>query len=481
LFDGSVKHINVEQSINFVFEVCKEDSAKEKESVVEGEYKCSICKLKFGTNEELQAHLRAPGLPDIVTGAYEIKKNIKSSSKEKSRPDQTDETTKNENKKQSIPAFKQSIDKNDASILIEATVPSTFNGKRIKWLCRQQGSCSMSSFPTSKYLQSKSQCEEAIKKGRIFVNRQVALDSSRIVVEGDIVSLVKEYQPPKDTVLTNDDHGVKIVREIFSKYDLGNTIIVAYKPVGIRCFGSFSPNTLEMIVQKKVSSSIGITNICTHPVSKIDTGCSGLCVLAVGGVLKIDTMALNNSLKVLYTFTALVHGHPPEEWKRGVYVQVPTEGLRQWKRQKTNQQESIEQKEKDANDVDSVSKSVTATSTEIDLDDDALFIQCHDSLTVEGEQKISTLTIQSRFDDGRLSNVISYVLRKLSYPVVNDRFSKREYSAFPRRMKNIIKQKVCIGCYQLNIEYEGESTIVKIDIHKRTQCSFWRKDGNLAG
>ena len=231
-----------------------------------------------------------------------------------------------------------------------------------------------------------------------------------------------------------------------------------------------------MIVQKHVSSSLGNINISCHPVSKIDTGCSGLCVLAVGGVLKIDTMALNNSLKVLYTFTALVHGHPPEEWKRGVYVQVPTEGLRQWKRQKTTQQES-----RDAHDVDSVSNSITVSSTELDLTN-ALFIQCHDSLTVEGEEKISTLTIQSRFDDGRLSNVISYVLRKLSYPVVNDRFSRREYSALPRRMKNIIKQKVCIGCYQLDIEYEGETTAVKTESHKRTQCSFWRKDdGKLAG
>ena len=185
-------------------------------------------------------------------------------------------------------------------------------------------------------------------------------------------------------------------------------------------------------------------------------------------------MALKNSLKVLYTFTALVHGHPPEEWKRGVFVQVPTEGLRQWKRQKTTQQESSVET---GGDVDSVSNSIATSSRELDLDN-ALFIQCHDSLTVEGEQKISTLTIQSRFDDGRLSNVISYVLRKLSYPVVNDRFSKREYSALPRRMKNIIKQKVCIGCYQLDIEYEGESTTVKIDSHKRTQCSFWRKDGD---
>ena len=229
LFDGSVKHINVEQSINFVFEVCKEDSAKEKaEPLVEGEHACSICKLKFNTNEELQAHLNAPGLPDIVTGAYENKKNVKSGRKETSHPDHTDETAKKNEKKQvPLSPFKQSIDKDDASIIVEAKVCSTFDGKRIKWLCRQQG---FSTF--SQYIKSKSQCEEAIKKGRIFVNRQVALDSSRIVVDGDLISLVKECQPQKDTVHTtndnsNDDNGVKIVREIYSKFDLGNILIVA--------------------------------------------------------------------------------------------------------------------------------------------------------------------------------------------------------------------------------------------------------------
>jgi len=83
--------------------------------------------------------------------------------------------------------------------------------------------------------------------------------------------------------------------------------------------------------------------------------------------------------------------------------------------------------------------------------------------------------VQSRFDNGRLANVISFVLRKLGYPVVNDRFGKREFSALPRRIKNIVKQKVCIGCYCADVECEGVVTMVNVERHKRTQCSFWRE------
>mmetsp|Transcript_19346 Transcript_19346/g.34982 ORF Transcript_19346/g.34982 Transcript_19346/m.34982 type:complete len:555 (+) Transcript_19346:507-2171(+) len=461
LFGGSVKEINVEQSVNFVFAACMAISSEPKgEGVCGGEYECYVCKLKFENKEQLIAHLDAPGLPDVVTGAYEY------SNKSIGKTNIQQNQTKNDGKEQptAAPSFKP-INIEEAIILISATVDSKGDSKRIKWLCRQDG------FPLSNFIKSKSQCEDAIKKGRVFINQQAALDSGRIVRENDVISLVEEYTPAGDIHTTQnnviDDSGVRLVKQVPSqKKDI--TIEVVYKPVGIRCVGSFSPNTLEMITKRRVECSSGRKSMFCHSVSKVDTGVQSLCVLLVSPS-KMNEEALH-SLNVSYTFTALVHGNPPEEWRRGVYVTVPTEGLRQWKRHKTNQQEK---KAGNVDDTDGKSTSMVTSSTPLDLDG-ALFIKCHDSLQIE-EQQIATLTVQSSFDNGRLANVISFVLRKLGYPVVNDRFGKREYSALPRRLKNIVKQKICIGCYCVDVGYEGVLTTVDIESHKRTQCSFWRE------
>ena len=210
-------------------------------------------------------------------------------------------------------------------------------------------------------------------------------------------------------------------------------------------------------------------NMCCHPISKLDTGCAGLSVLMFSPSKISDE--LMDSVNVSYTFTALVHGRPPDEWRSGVYVEVPTGGgLRQWKRHKTNDQETVG--DAGANDA-KLSSNITSTSTVLDLDG-ALFVTCQDTLQVE-KQQISTIKVTSKYDNGRLANVTSFVLRKLGYPVVNDRFVKRELIALPRRLKNIVKQKVCIGCYRVDVECKGALTTVGIDEHKRTQCSYWRE------
>jgi hypothetical protein len=59
--------------------------------------------------------------------------------------------------------------------------------------------------------------------------------------------------------------------------------------------------------------------------------------------------------------------------------------------------------------------------------------------------------------------------------VVNDRFSKREAAVLPRRMRNILKQRICIGCYKVCIEFSNNQRDIKVEPHKRTQSVFWQK------
>ncbi|KAL7531737.1 hypothetical protein ACHAWF_003890, partial [Thalassiosira exigua] len=432
LFDRSVKHINVQQSINFAF-ACKIEF--EVKSSKRGEKACNICKLEFESSELLRSHLAAPALPDVA--------NQTSDKEDVDENNAMGEGSNSGEKQSSAPLPLQPIDIQDATILIEAAVTARFDSKRIKWLCRQND------FPLSKFIKSKSQCEGAIKKGRVFVNQEVALDSGRIVRENDVVTLVEEYEPvndaqTKDEIGRIEDSEVRFVKELTS-LNSQVALEVVYKPVGIRCAGSFSPNTLEMITKTNVEHKRGTSGTFCHAISKLDTGCAGLCLVAISPT-KITETELK-SLTVLYTFTALVHGRFPDKM---CTVKAPTTGLRQWKRQRTDQNEN----KYNAEDGEPIF--VATSNTDLNLEN-ALLIKCEDTLQV-AEQHMSTLSVQSRFDSGRLANVISFVLRKLGYPVVNDRFAKREYSALPRRLRNIAKHKVCIGCYRIDVDYEGSST-----------------------
>ena len=473
--------MNVQQSINFIFALgcdaagCA--SCQKGEGLSDDEVVCDICKLKFKSREQLNEHLDASVLPDIAKGVSmhgnitEDGATVGIEAGSKRNVNQVTTTTS-----------LQLIDINNATILIEATVGNNFDSKRIKWLCRQ------AEFPLSKFIKSKSQCEDAIKRGRVFVNGSAALDSSRVVQKNDVVALVEEYNSVDGTCKSNNEveskevkgwkekTGVKFVKEIPSHQNEDISLLVAYKEVGIRCLGSFSPNTLEMITKKQIESSRGVKDMICHSISKLDTGCAGLCVLAIGPS-KVKDESLG-SLKILYKFSVLVHGCPTEEWKKGIYVKLRTNGLRLWKRQKTNQEwGNVDNADNEHFGLNADPNPIVTSVTKLDLED-ALLITFDDSFHVindQGEIKISTLTVQSCHDDGRLANVISYILRKLGFPVVNDRFAKREFSALPRRMKNIMKQKICIGCFCLDVQYEGSTTTVGIESHKRTQCSFWRE------
>ncbi|GFH52190.1 hypothetical protein CTEN210_08666 [Chaetoceros tenuissimus] len=454
-FGGNESEMNVQQSENFVFVVNQKGSRID---TVE-QFECNICRLKFDCHEELSRHLKSPALPDIALGTFIHEKN------DQSLPCK---------KKKEVSSL-EPRDINDTNTIVTMKVTKDYDGKRIKWLSRQKD------FPLSEYIKSKSQCKTALKMGRIYINGLCCMDDSRIVRENDVIDFVEEYQMVNERKLdgtegskedahevNNEEANVKIVKKIPSKLDSGTFLTVALKPVGIRCVGNFSPYTLEMILKKQLESKESMENIFCQSISKLDTGCSGLCPVIVSSG-KLGDLSLK-SVKVSYSFTVLVHGNVPKAWKNGVYCSIPKNGVRKWKRLKT---------EEEMNAVDSNDEPdrFEVMSDELDLAD-ALFITFSDNFQVlEGDENtmISTLTVKSSHDDGRIASVISFLLRKLGFPVVNDRFCKRELSLLPRRMKNILKQKICIECNHVNVEYEGTNHSIEIEPHRRTQCSFWRE------
>ena len=465
LFKGDAKEMNVQESVNFVFAI--DEEACKLHHVEMGANTCNICRVQFDRSENLRAHLRAPALPDVAHKSNPMteNENVKCSSLTEPstklidiQDDTVAEAVSSVNAKTEPPG--ESIDIKDAT-LVEANVEKQYDSKRLKNVCRQEG------FPLSTYIKSKSQVENAIKNGRVFVNGVVAFDTGRVLRENDVVTLVNEEHDPaadgNSDEVPNNVSVVQFEKEIASSRTQGLSIVIANKPVGMRCVGSFASTTLQMKTQKHYECSRGIEKLFCHPVTKLDTGCAGLCALAISQ----EDIGNLDSLRVCYTFTTLVHGRLPETWKNGIYAKTPTNGVRQWKRQK-----------KETNGAEDLDPSITLSTTELDLEN-AIFIKPVDVLSISGteeqnDQFVSTLTASSRHDDGRLANVIPYVLRKLGHPVVNDRFAKREYSCLPRKMKNILKQKMCIGCYSLDVEFEGVTQTVATEAHKRTQCIFWR-------
>jgi len=490
LYRGNDTDMTVHQSVNFVFEIndSKSEWRKRQESILqENQAECNICRVAFESKEALQKHLASPALPDIMTGDFlHAKEKEKGPVASQSQNDHLSKKAKMEiTKLASMPAqlvpFK-SLE--NAITLVEASVESRFDSKRLKWLCRQED------FSLSKHIKSKKECMDAIKIGRIYVNSAVATDSSRIIRENDIITLIEDSvliregssETFKEHEKQNEEGnlGVKVLNEIpLDKQRPSYRLVVAYKPVGIRVVGSFSPNTLEMIIKKLSENSRDSKQkeVSCAAVSKLDTGCAGLCVLILAN--SISEATIPPTVEVTYNFTTLVHGTVPDEWKDGIYVRLPKNGTRKWKRQKADKDNLEILEGTDVDPKGNPKEDIEISKSQLDLEH-SLFISCIDSLRSTGnenETALSTLVVRSKHDSGRLCSVISFALRKLGYPVVNDRFCKRELAALPRKMRNRLKQKICIGCYSVQIQLldSNNSTTVEYPCHRRTQCTYWKE------
>eukprot|EP00985_Skeletonema_marinoi_P016856 scaffold9129_cov80-Skeletonema_marinoi.AAC.1 len=143
---------------------------------------CNICRMQFDSNEHLRAHLRTPALPDVSYKSFR-EENPTTDEDRNEKCSSLPTVAPSVSAKPSTVPTTESIDINDATILVEATVEKKYDSKRLKNICRQ------ADFPLYEYIKSKSQCETAIKNGRVFVNRLVAFDTGRVLRENDIITL----------------------------------------------------------------------------------------------------------------------------------------------------------------------------------------------------------------------------------------------------------------------------------------------------
>lgn len=380
---------------------------------------CSICGVTYNCHKDLQEHLHSPALPDelprrvVVATKKESSMSLHTSNHDDEEVNNIEE---NENKA-NIVNNKESQILPSATVQCQSTVAHDQDGKRLRWYLRQPTVASTNHG-------SKKRCDDLIKEGRVCVNSQVVTDSSRILSIGDVVMVLEQVIHQSKMASTKSSVDV-----IFQCHPL----VVAFKPVGMRTLGSFSESTLEMIVSSQIGKSY-------KSITKLDTGSSGLCVMKEHHTCDVN---------VIHVFTALVHGCVPDPWNKHTNFDLPVKNLRRWKKNK-NDKRSIDEMSNDDSPIETiVLRSVEQTTS------------------------LSTLQIEISSKSAGLCSAICFFLRKKGHPVVNDRFCKQEYLELPRSIRNTIKDRLSIGCYEVRIGEMNER--IQIKVPERLSAGHWEQ------
>ena len=499
-YSGNDNDMTVDGSVNILLRRKQGMSASMPlPQIIEGldrsHYCCRICDRAFETEALLESHLQSPASPDAhsthrddETGkefssaygleTFKCQRRRQREEEGKTGGDITGATidatacfTSGEKEKKarvgSYDEAQDSANTQHVGVLAQSSVSSEFDGKRLRWYCRQAKEFTA-------FVKSKKHCEDLIKAGRVHVNEKAVNESSRVVRSGDQIAIVADLGSSKELVNSEGEAtyprpetGVKIIRMIGSDGSL-----IAMKPSKMRTNGAFSEDTLDSQVSamrngKRYSS-----------MTKLETSCEGVCYVVP--VLGSDPHE-KRDISILYRYSALVFGHVPQNWSSGVYVSMPSNGCRRWKNSSRSQYcaQDADGAKADAEEESYVPRVSTSPST----GGEQLFVRCI-SRTIGGNSETLTLTsliVESDAKDGKLCSAISFVLRKLGHGVVNDRFCKREGAELPRIVRNRLKKKTFIGCYGLQIRgvAEAESIEVPVAVPDRLKTAYW--DALLTG
>jgi 23S rRNA-/tRNA-specific pseudouridylate synthase len=421
--DGGGSDMSVSGSVHLVFGNDGSNISLQLSSQEDGfvSLECFVCGQQCESKEALEQHLKSPALPDGLpittstsitptsTGPIISSKAPSVKKHESKREGNVKPVDLNESEQQVL---------SNVTILCHAIVAQEHGGKRLRWYLRQ---------PVMRSLKplSKKQCDDLIKGGQVWVNSQVVTDNSRILKIGDSIRVLESVTSTPSVAPVNNPPTVEV---LFQEHSL----VVAFKPVGMRTLGSFSDTTMEM----NISSQVGTPY---KSISKLDTGCPGLCVL-----MHRDESA---NVEVTHVFTALVHGCVSEEWNQRTEMDLPVESMRRWRNSG------------DKRSLDDISTSET------------IILQC-----LESTASLSTIQIETSSKSSGLCNAICFLLRKNGHPVVNDRFCKQEYLDLPRSMRNTIKGRLCVGCYEVKID--GIMNRIKKTLPERLSAGHWEQHCN---
>ncbi len=424
LFKGSVKDANVSESMHFVFQKSTEESTKNDEGTAS--LVCPICRESFYTKSALELHLKCPVRPPAI-----LEEALEESLP---RGEMTAAlTTKAKDAQEIEPTVVDQC--HDDTLGTVLKVPSSSDGKRLRWFLQH------SNIPNLKF--TKRLAESTIQAGFISVNGEIAKDSSRILKDKDTVTIKQQTTTnqnstthPASALPKKNSPRIEIVERSPSTSDVQWLAVV--KPSGMRSKGRFQ-GTLESILSEQEQT------VCSC-ISSLETSCSGLSVLVVAG--KNST-----GISALHTMTVLVHGKlAQDQWDPPRDVKFVIEA--KWRKKKKRKIAAETQPEEETQET---------VPARIDLQE-----VCGDSSC-----PLSTVTVATREP---YSSSICHYFRQASYPVVGDSFCKHEYAKLKRSIRNRIKNKLCMGCYRVDITVgNNKSTTIQIPSPDKLSAAHWEK------
>lgn len=439
-------------SFHYLFEQSENNNNEKRHTTTDGSFSCSTCDTSFPSSEELLVHLESPAVPlHKEFNQPTIDTTIDCSSSIPCRMfddegvvcgvDRADETVPatidQKSDDEGIRSF-HSLEEEDKDGEGFWVVASKDAGKRLRWYLHNVVS---GTGPTKK---SKREWDRVVKQGRVALNGVIVTDSSRVLqTPGWKIEIGEE--PEQDTVSCDATRCEPQLDPASSWSSPAGDMCTVWKPVGMRAIGSFDTSTLEETFsrQQHIRNGIMMKYRC---LSKLEKGCSGLCLLQQ--IQLPNEQHLSNNFEIIHTFTALVHGHAPDQWTSGVTISLAFDGIRRWKRL-----------------VDCRDDGGPLPKEEI-----SVRIKCVERTNSVAESNVpalSTLRISTKSTASKLVQTVAYFLRKTAnHPIVGDRVAVQEYLSLPRSMRNRIKQRFCIGCTRINVlitdagqEYEEVSPI----------------------
>ena len=491
LFRGSSKDANVSESMHFVFaetnkclsDVQNDNTYKEigSETTTDNNVKeyfvCPICNESFNTESALDLHLTSPislpTIPEMVRAR--IVPNGEEDDPLKTEPNlDTKYHLACEPSGETV--LEQHCHERLGTIL---TVPSTSQGKRLRWFLQHS--------KIDKFKFTKRLAESTIQTGLVSVNGQVALDSSRILQGRDTVTIQKPKQGGTEggnntkEMASSRTPKVEIIKR--SLWTSSLTWLVALKPSGTRTKGNFQ-GTLEYIVSEQEQKQYSC-------ISSLETSCSGLCVLVqttIGGSKCVPNhgSSLFNSgkarISVLHTLTVLVHGRlVRDEWFLFRKVSLVLEGKWRQKKKNKKRKHALESLSKAQQEEEFRDKAKNVVPARIEFKE-SFAISETNSPSHDNNTGLSTLEVATAEPS---SGSICHYFRQVGFPVVGDTFCKQEYSKLKRSIRNRIKNKLCMGCFRVDVSIteetdgaeEASTTTHRIEIPSPNKLSatFWEK------
>jgi hypothetical protein len=430
MYKGISQDINVSKSVHFVFGRRDNSTRKSKEATnfvtKHGKHACFICECSFETIEALQEHLLAPARPEFT----------RRKSDSDVAPPQAQQTQEDKALAVSNPVPNQP-NINGCKELMSIAVDESCDGKRLRWFLQHK---------TIKDL-SKRKAGSIAKNGLILVNGEVVQDDSRILKFHDNVTMLQRSEsdlmaPDKhlnQTPFTTTSKSPQI--EVFHRSPSEDWIVV-WKPAGIRNKGEYA-GTLEMLTSDQEGR-----RYYSH--TQMETSSPGFCILSTSQCHLLTEEDAVSKLDFRYCVTALVHGNVPQDWYPSKSCLATKEA--KWRKRKrlTKRKhgfdQSIASDEQAEKFLIHITPKESVSCVDINRDD------------VGREEQIPAAILTTLHVDtpDPSSGSLCQFFRHSGFPVVGDTFCKTEYWSLKRSIRNRLKDKLCLGCYKMEITFRAD-------------------------